>query len=64
MIQDKPRCQLLGTDGNVFALAARVTQALKQAGQGDKAKEFQGRLWKSRSYDEALSLMAEYVEIK
>jgi hypothetical protein len=36
--QLKPRCRLIGTDGNVFALSRRVTQALKKAGQADKAK--------------------------
>ena len=59
----KPKCKLTGTDGNVFALAARVSQALKKAGQADKAKEFRDRLFQSHSYDEALALMQEYVEV-
>ena len=59
----KPKCKLTGTDGNVFALAGGVSQALKRAGQADKAKEFQGKLFKCGSYDEALVLMQEYVEV-
>ena len=59
----KPKCKLTGTDGNVFALAGKVTRALKHAGQADKAKEFTDRLFKCKSYDEALALMGEYVEI-
>jgi len=59
----KPRCKLLGTDGNVFALAGQVSKALKHAGQTDKAAEFQARLFQSKSYNEALTLMQEYVEV-
>lgn len=59
----KPKCKLINTDGNVFTLAGRVGQALRKAGQGDKVKEFNERLWKCKSYEEALNLMSEYVEI-
>ena len=59
----KPACKLVGTDGNVFALAGRVSKALKQAGQAEQAKEFQGKLFQCGSYDEALILMQEYVEV-
>ena len=47
-----------------FALAGRVNQALRGAGQHEAVKEFNERLWKCKSYDEALQLMAEYVEIE
>lgn len=60
---EKPKVKLSGTDGNVFALAGKVTEALKKAGQGDKAKEFTDKLFKSGSYDDALVLMSEYVEV-
>jgi len=59
----KPAVQLTGTDGNVFALAGLVSRALKRAGQPEKAKEFSTRLWACGSYDEALALMGEYVEV-
>jgi hypothetical protein len=61
---ERPECDLIGTDGNVFALAGRVTKALKRAGMGDKATEFTQRLFACGSYDEALVLMGEYVEIR
>jgi hypothetical protein len=60
----KPKCVLVGTDDNVFALAGRVNRALRGAGQHEAVKEFNERLWKCKSYDEALQLMAEYVEIE
>ena len=58
----KPYCKLIGTDGNVFALAGKVTSALKKAGYPDKAKEFSSKLCQCGSYDEALNLMQDYVE--
>lgn len=63
-MSEKPKCTLIGTDGNVFALAGRVGRALKQAGLNDKAKEFYSKVMQCGSYDEALRLMDEYVEIE
>ena len=62
--QTKPRCKLSGTDGNVFALAARVSQALRRAGLNDQAEFFWGKLKVCDSYDAALTLMQEYVEVE
>ena len=61
---DKPTCELIGTDGNVFALAGKVGKALRRAGLPDKADEFYKRLKDSKSYDDALVLMSEYVDIE
>ena len=60
----KPKCKLVGTDGNVFALAGRVSSVLKKAGQREKAREFTNKLPECKSYDEALLLMSKYVEIQ
>jgi hypothetical protein len=62
-VQKLPKCKLIGTDGNVFALAGRVRKTLIKAGQRDKAEEFTHRLMECRSYDEALCLMMEYVDV-
>jgi hypothetical protein len=59
----KPKCKLVGTDGNVFAIIGNVSKALKKAGMRDKASEFQQRAFKSGSYDDVLILCHEYVEI-
>lgn len=59
----KPECKLIGTDGNIFALAGKVGKALKRAGQQADAKEFYDRLPQCHSYDAALALMMEYVEV-
>lgn len=60
----RPRCVLVGTDSNVFALAGRVGQALRKAGQYDKAREFTEKLPQCKSYDEALNLMCTYVDVE
>ena len=60
----KPTVKLTGTDGNVFALAGKVSQALKKVGQVAEAKELTSKLFKCKSYDEALVLMQDYVDVK
>jgi hypothetical protein len=61
--KQKPTCKLSGTDGNIFALGARASRVLRTAGQEAEAKEMQHRIIQSRSYDEALAVIAEYVEV-
>ena len=63
-MEKKIKVRLSGTDGNVFALGSKVSQALKRAGQLEKAREFQVKLFGCHSYGEALCLMSEYVEIR
>ena len=36
----KPRCKLVGTDGNVFAIIGAVRRALVAAGEPERAREF------------------------
>jgi hypothetical protein len=58
----KPKCKMVGEDGNVFNLIALASQALKKAKQGEQAKEMRDRVFKAGSYDEALVIMMEYVD--
>jgi len=60
----EPLCRLIGTDGNVFSIIGRVRRALEHDGQPDRAREFVKRVFASKSYDEALALCLEYVEVK
>ncbi len=49
MEKTKPKVKLTGTDGNVFALAGKVSQALRRSGLNDEAAKFLDRtkgLWK------------------
>ena len=58
----KPKMQLIGQDGNIFAIMGRASRLLKNAGQSDKAKEMCNRVTASKSYAEALGIISEYVE--
>lgn len=61
--QSKPKCKLIGEDGNVFNIIGLVSAALKKAGQPDKAKEFTSKAFAAQSYDHVLTLAEEYVEV-
>ena len=58
----KPTCRLIGQDSNIFNLIGIASRALKKANQEDKAKEMSQRCFKSGSYEEALTIILEYVD--
>lgn len=60
----KPACKLVGTDGNVFSIIGRVKQALKKAGEEERAREFVEKAFCARSHDEVLRLCMDYVEVR
>jgi hypothetical protein len=59
-----PKCKLVGTDGNVFAIIGAVSKALRRAGRADKASEFQRKAMSSSSYGDVLMLCSEYVDVE
>ena len=61
--KEKPDCALIGQDGNIFNLMAIATGTLKENGLGDQAKEMRERITASGSYDNALCIIGEYVNI-
>jgi len=61
---EKPKCRLIGKDGNVFNIIGLVTQALERAGRKKEAEEFTDWAFIARSYDEVLILCSEYVDIE
>ena len=61
-MSNKPKMQLEGQDGNIYFILGRASNLLKQAGQPDQAQEMWDRVLDSKSYDEALSIVSEYVE--
>lgn len=60
----KPVCKLIGEDGNVFNLIGKASNVLKRNGLNDQAKEMTDRIMNCGSYDEALNIISEYVEIE
>lgn len=61
----KPKCRLIGEDGNIFNLMGIATRTLKKAGQFEKEKEMTRRITtEAKSYDEALQILMEYVDVE
>lgn len=59
----KPKCALIGEDGNIFNLMGTASRTLKRNGMREEAKEMCDKITKSRSYDQALAIISDYVEI-
>lgn len=59
----KPKCKLIGEDGNVFNLMAIVDRTLRKNGMKKESEECMNRIYQCGSYDEALQIMMEYVEV-
>jgi hypothetical protein len=59
----KPKCKLIGEDGNIFNLMGIASRTLKRAGLEEEAKEMVDRIFKSESYDRALQIIMDYVEV-
>lgn len=56
--------QLSGQNGNVFNLMAIVTRALKDHGVSmDEIAEFKKEVTSSKSYDQALRVMMDWVKV-
>jgi len=60
----KPKCKLIGEDGNIFFVLGRVRQALKASGNSEQAEEVSERVMVCGSYDEALKIIMEYVDVE
>lgn len=60
----KPKCKLIGTDGNVFAIIGTVSNCLNKAGFKKEASEFKNRAFSSKSYDDVLQIVTKYVEVE
>ena len=59
----KPDCPLIGEDGNIFNLMGIASRTLRDHGMPEQAKEMAERIRASGSYDEALNIIGEYVNI-
>ena len=60
---NKPNCKLIGEDGNIFNLMERASKTLRENGLSEEAIEMRDRITSSGSYDEALCIIGEYVNI-
>ena len=60
--KNKPKAPIIDADGNVYNLMGICYRSLKKAGYSEQAKEMSERIMKAKNYDEALSIMIEYIE--
>ena len=62
-IVEKPKCKLVGENGNIYNLIGIASRALKSNGQEDEAKEMCNKITtEAKSYEEALCIIMDYVE--
>jgi len=59
----KPDCPLIGENGNIYNLVGIASRTLKRNGLSDEASEMSEKVFGSGSYDEALGIIGEYVNI-
>ncbi len=60
---EKPDCALIGENGNIFNLAGIAAGTLREHGMKEQAEEMKERVCSSHSYEEALCIIGEYVNI-
>lgn len=61
-MSNKPKCPLIGQDGNIFNLMGIASKTLKENDMAEQAKEMCSRVTSSGNYEEALGVIMEYVE--
>lgn len=59
----KPDCPLIGQDGNIYNLVGIASKTLQKNGFREQAIEMRNRVFNSKSYDDALCIIGEYVNI-
>lgn len=59
----KIKVKLIGQDGNIFNLVGIASKALERNGQRSEASEMREKVFSSHSYNEALMIISDYVEI-
>jgi len=62
---EKPDCELIGRDGNIFNLMGIASRTLKQSGMAEQAQEMYERITGGDCHDyyQALGIIGEYVNI-
>ena len=60
---EKPDCPLIGEDSNIFNLMAIASRTLKENGLPEQAREMRQRIEQCHSFDSALSIIGDYVNI-
>jgi hypothetical protein len=62
--RQKPVAKLIGENGNIFNLLGIASRALKEAGQHEQAAKMFEEIKGCGSYENALAIIADYVEVE
>lgn len=60
---EKPDCALIGQNGNIYNLVGLAVRTLREHDLKEQAAEMKDRVFASGSYEEALCIIGEYVNI-
>lgn len=63
---NKPECKMIGKNGNIFNLIALASRCLTEHNMKEQAEEMKRRIIEkeeAHSYEEALAIIMEYVDI-
>ena len=60
-MENKPNMDMSNQDGNIFNILGLASKILRQNNLGELKSEMQQRVLSCKSYDEALSIISEYV---
>ena len=63
-LDQKPDCELIGQDGNIFNLIGIAQKTLRENDMDDQAKEMFNRINnEAENYYQALNIIEEYVNV-
>lgn len=63
-MNEKPRCKLIGENGNIYNLMSIAMKTLREHNQSEQADELFERITKTaENYDQALVIIMDYVDV-
>lgn len=60
---EKPKCALIGQDGNIYYLLGTASNTLIENNMQEESDEMVKRVAESHSYSKALSIISQYVDV-
>ena len=61
-LKPRPKMELMGLDGNIFAIMGRAAKVLREAGMKGESMEMRRRIQQCDNYYKALRIVSEHVE--
>lgn len=58
----KPKAPIIGADGNIFNIVGIASRSLRKEGLYEEANEMATRAFSTQNYDQALSVVLEYID--